>query len=105
MFRFTSSMGPDSALAKVPSFAAAFPLSTGIDTLNSIRVNLGACRIARSLVRKWNRDRDAVFIPEVSRNVTLPRRIFDQVDMAGTDRHFLPPGNLDLSSTGERDYE
>src|SRR2546426_11187907 len=57
------------------------------------------------LLHKGNRDRDAIFRTQVSRDVTLSGRVFDQIDMAGTDRDLLTSRNLDLSSTAERNHE
>src|SRR6266699_4226971 len=57
------------------------------------------------LVCKRHRDRDAILRTQVSRDVTFPGCIFDQIDVAWTDRNLLASRNLDLSSTAERDHE
>src|SRR5215831_11373974 len=63
-------------------------------------------RIAtRRLIHKRDRDRDAIFGPQIPRDVTFPGRIFDQVDVTGTHRNFLTTRDLDLSTTAERNHE
>src|ERR1700746_74844 len=57
------------------------------------------------LVRQRDRDRDAIFRPKVSRDVALTCRIFDQIDVARTDRGFLSSRNFHFSPAAERDYE
>jgi len=56
-------------------------------------------RAVDGLVCKRDRNRDSILRTQVSRDVTLAGRIFDQIDMAWTDRDLLTSCDLDLSST------
>src|SRR5262249_29282934 len=57
------------------------------------------------LVCKRDRYRDTILRTQVSCDVTLPSRVFDQIDVARTDSDLLASRYLDLSPAAERDDE
>ena len=57
------------------------------------------------LIGKRDRDRDAIFRPKVPGDVTFPRCVFDQIDVAWTDGNLLASRNLNFSSAAERNHE
>src|SRR5437867_2806652 len=57
------------------------------------------------LVCDRNRDRAPILRAEVSCDVALSGRIFDQVDVAWTDGDLLTSRNLDFPATAERDHK
>ena len=70
----------------------------------STEIHLSARRLDR-LICEGDCDRDAILRAQVSGDVTLPRRIFDQIDVAWTNCDLLTSCNLDLSSTAELELE
>src|SRR6476661_739532 len=59
-------------------------------------------QVVGRLVRKRDRHHDAIL--EVSCDVTFSGRIFNQIDLARTDGHFLTVGHLQLCPAAEGNH-
>src|SRR4029434_6482610 len=60
---------------------------------------------ADGLIIQRNRHDDAIVGAEIMRDVALACRVFDQVDVARPDFHFLAAGDFELCAAGQRDHE
>src|ERR671925_1726244 len=62
-------------------------------------------RRADRLIRQRDRDRDAVLVADGSGRMSLPGRIFDELDLARHQLNLLPARESDLAATAQRDHE
>src|SRR5437867_9737342 len=62
-------------------------------------------RVSSRLVDERYCDSNAIIRTQVSRDVTFPRCVFDQVDVARTDCNLFSFRNLDFSSAAKRDHK
>src|SRR5712691_2082149 len=67
------------------------------------RRRMSPARAVDRLIRKRDRDDDAIVRTQVSRDVTLSGRVFDQIDLTRPRGDLLAISNLNLATAAEGD--